>query len=107
MPDPKSDFESNLPQKISNDPDSASDIGAIFVFKITGEGGGTWTVNCKDEPGVSEGEHEDADCTLELTAEDWAAISENPMSAMSLYMGGKLKISGDPMKATKLQQLLG
>ncbi len=107
MPDAKTDFEKNLPEKISADPDNAKSIDAVFLFKISGDDGGTWTVNCKDAPGVSEGEAGEADCTLELTSEDWKTISDNPSSAMQLYFQGKLKVSGDAMKATKLQQLLG
>lgn len=107
MPDAKTDFEKNLPEKINGDPEAAKNIGAVFLFKITGDEGGTWTVNCKDDPGVYEGEKGEPDCTLELTEEDWKAISDNPSSAMQLYFQGKLKVSGDAMKATKLQQLLG
>jgi len=107
MPDAKTDFTENLPNKITGDPDAAKEIDAVFLFKISGDDGGTWTVNCRDEPGVHEGEVGDVDCTLELTSEDWQAISDNPASAMQLYFQGKLKVSGDAMKATKLQQLLG
>ena len=106
MPDAKSDFEKNLPEKISNDPENARAIDAVFLFKISGDDGGVWTVDCKNEPGVHEGEHGEPDCTLEMTSEDWKAISDNPSSAMQLYFQGKLKVSGDAMKATKLQQLL-
>jgi len=107
MPDPKSDFTKNLPEKITGDPEAAKEIDAVFLFKISGDDGGTWTVNCRDDLGVHDGEHGEADCTLELTSEDWQAISDNPQSAMQLYFQGKLKVSGDAMKATKLQQLLG
>lgn len=107
MPDAKTDFTQNLPEKISGDPDSAKEIDAVFLFKISGDDGGTWTVNCRDNVGVHEGEEGEADCTLELTSEDWQQISDNPSSAMQLYFQGKLKVSGDAMKATKLQQLLG
>ena len=107
MPDAKTDFTKNLPEKISDDPDNAKEIDAVFLFKITGDDGGTWTVNCRDDVGVHEGEHGEADCTLELSSEDWQAISDNPQMAMQLYFQGKLKVSGDAMKATKLQQLLG
>ncbi len=109
MPNAKMDFTENLPTKISGDPDAAKDIDAVFLFKITGDDGGTWTVNCRDELelGVSEGEVGEVDVTLELTSEDWREISDNPASAMQLYFQGKLKVSGDAMKATKLQLLLG
>lgn len=108
MPDAKTDFTKNLPEKIASDPDAAKAINAIFLFKIEGDEGGTWTVDLKsDEPGVKEGDAGGADCTLEMSAEDWKAISDNPQSAMALYFQGKLKVSGNAMLATKLQQLLG
>ena len=106
MPDAKTDFNENLPSKIANDPDASRAIGAIFLFKITGDEGGTWTVDLKEDLGVKEGEHGTPDCTLELTTEDWQQISDNPGSAMQLYFQGKLKVSGNAMLATKLQQLL-
>ncbi|MBX7196789.1 MAG: SCP2 sterol-binding domain-containing protein [Sandaracinaceae bacterium] len=105
MADAQSDFGTRLPTKISGNPDEAKAIGAVFLFKITGDGGGTWTVDCKNNPGVRAGE-EPADVTLELTAADWATISTNPGAAMQLYFTGKLKVSGNAMLATKLQKLL-
>jgi putative sterol carrier protein len=105
MADAQSDFGTRLPAKISGNPDEAKAIGAVFLFKITGDGGGTWTVDCKNTPGVRVGE-EPADVTLELSAGDWATISANPGAAMQLYFTGKLKVTGNAMLATKLQKLL-
>lgn len=107
MPDAKTDFTTNLPNKISADPDAFKATNAIFLFKISGDDGGTWTVDLKENVGVHEGEQGTPDCTLELTASDWQQISDNPSSAMQLYFQGKLKVSGNAMLATKLQQLLG
>jgi putative sterol carrier protein len=106
MADAKTDFEQVIPGKISADPDKAKNIGAIYLFKINGDGGGTWTVNLKDDPGVKEGDSGNAECTLEMSTDDWKSISENPQSAMQLYFQGKLKVSGNAMLATKLQQIL-
>lgn len=107
MADAQTDFTTRLPGKISGDPDKAKAIGAVFVFKINGDGGGVWTIDCKNNLGVREGAEEGADCTLELTSEDWKTISENAGAAMQLYFTGKLKVSGNAMLATKLQQILG
>jgi putative sterol carrier protein len=106
MADAKTDFETNIPEKISADPDKAKNIGAIYLFKIGGDNGGTWTVNLKDDPGVKEGDAGNAECTLEMSADDWKTISDNPSAAMQLYFQGKLKVSGNAMLATKLQQIL-
>ncbi|MBN8613307.1 MAG: SCP2 sterol-binding domain-containing protein [Deltaproteobacteria bacterium] len=105
MADAQTDFGTRLPEKISGNPDEAKAIGAVFLFKITGDGGGTWTVDCKNNPGVRAAE-EPADVTLELSSADWATISTNPGAAMQLYFTGKLKVTGNAMLATKLQKLL-
>ncbi|MCA9581195.1 MAG: SCP2 sterol-binding domain-containing protein [Myxococcales bacterium] len=106
MAEAKEFFGTKLPEKIAADPAKASAIGGVFVFKINGDGGGVWTVNLKDAPSVAEGEAEGAECTLEMSAEDWNTISENPGAAMQLYFGGKLKVTGNPMLATKLTSIL-
>jgi putative sterol carrier protein len=106
MADAKTDFSEKIPNKIEANPDSSKAINAVYLFKITGDGGGTWTVNLKDDLGVKEGEHGTPDCTIELSDEDWKSISDNPAAAMPLFFQGKLKVSGNTMLATKLQQIL-
>ena len=61
----------------------------------------------RDEPGVKDGEVGTADCTLEMSAEDWKTISDDPTKAMPLFFQGKLKVAGNAMLATQLQKLLG
>ena len=107
MADAQSDFGTRLPNKISGDPEKSKAIGAVFLFKITGDGGGVWTIDCKENIGVRPGDEGNADCTLEMLHDDWKVISENAGAAMQLYFTGKLKVSGNAMLATKLQQILG
>lgn len=106
MADAKTFFETTIPEKIKNDPDQAKSVDAIFLFIIEGDGGGTWTVNLKDEPGVTEGDAGNAECTIECSTENWAQIMENPQAAMQLYFANELKVSGNAMLATKLQEIL-
>ena len=107
MADAQTDFGTRIPAKIKANVDGAKAVGAVFVFNIIGDGGGTWTVNLKDDVGVKEGAAEGADCTLELTSDDWKLMSDTPGAAMQLYFQGKLKVSGNAMLATKLQTILG
>jgi putative sterol carrier protein len=107
MADAQHDFTERLPKKITGDLDKSKAIGAVFVFKINGDGGGVWTIDCKNDIGVRAGAQDGADVTLELTTDDWKTISTNAGAATQLYFAGKLKISGNVMLATKLQQILG
>lgn len=106
MPDAKTSFEKDIPERITADPEKAKAVGAIFLFKITGDEGGTWTVNLKDDVGVTEGDAGNSMCTIETSSENWVQISENPANAMQLYFSGELKVAGDAMLATKLQEIL-
>lgn len=106
MLDVKADFEENIAGKIAQNPDGAKLVDAIFTFKIVGDGGGTWTLNLKDDPGVTSGDAGNAECTVECAIEDWRAMRDDGSIAMRLFMEGKLKLSGNVMLATKLQQVL-
>ncbi len=96
-------FNETLPARLNKDPDAAKALDAILVFKITGDGGGTWTVDCKTgAPTIKEGEVDDADATMEVSVENFNAILEDFNMAMQLDVQGALLWEGDPMLATKL-----
>lgn len=99
-------FNEHMPKTFSTSPDKAKELNAIFLFKISGDSGGTWTVDTKaDTPVVKEGEAGTADCTIECSDEDFDAMLKDPQQGMQLFFAGKIKITGDPMLATKLQNL--
>ena len=99
-------FNDQVPKAIASKPDKAKEIGAIYLFKISGEGGGEWTVDLASaEPFCKPGVHGTAQCTIEVAHEDFKAMLGNPTLGMQLYFQGKLKVTGDPMLATKLQKL--
>lgn len=106
--DAKTLFDDKLPEVLKSAPDKAKEIGAIFLFKIAGDGGGNWTVDLKsDPPAVKAEETDDAECTIEVSSEDFQAMMKDPALGMQLYFQGKLKVAGDPMLATKLQNIFG
>mgnify|MGYP001819233312 FL=1 len=107
MPDPHTSFNQDIPRSIANDLDKAKAVDAIFLFRVNGEGGGVWTVNMKDAPGVTEGDAGNADCAIEISTDDWKAMTEKPGSAMQFFMQGKIKVSGNALLATKLQSVIG
>jgi len=107
MPDAKTSFSQDIPQSIERDIDKAKAVDAVFLFKINGDDGGIWTVNMKDAPGVIEGDAGNAECTIELSTEDWKAMTDKPGAAMQFFMQGKIKLTGNALLATKLQAVIG
>jgi putative sterol carrier protein len=99
-------FENMVPAALKQYPDKAREINAIYGFKIEGEGGGEWTVDLtSDPPEVTKGVSSKAQCTVEVSHEDFKTMLADPNAGMQLYFQGKLRVSGDPMLAMKLQQL--
>ena len=99
-------FNERVPKALTTNPAKAREIGAIYCFKIAGEGGGTWTVDlASDPPTCKTGDAGKAQCTVEVSHDDFKAMLGNPSLGMQLYFQGKLRVTGDPMLATKLQKL--
>ena len=98
-------FETRIPVALEKFPDQAKDVNAIYCFKISGKGGGTWTVDMTQDPPTCKAEEsETAQCTIEVGHNDFKAMLSDPEKGMQLYFQQKLKVSGDPVLATKLQQ---
>ena len=99
-------FDVLVPQGLKQFPDKAREVNAIYAFKISGEGGGEWTVDLTSEPPTCvRGDSGKAQCTVELAHDDFKQMLADPNAGMQLYFQGKLRVSGDPMLAMKLQQL--
>jgi hypothetical protein len=103
--DAKELFDEQVPKALKEHPDKAREVNAIYCFKITGDGGGDWTVDLASDPPTSaRGDTGKAQCTIELAHDDFKQMLANPQVGMQLYFQGKLRVTGDPMLATKLQK---
>lgn len=99
-------FDVQVPAGLKQFPDKARELNAVYGFKISGEGGGDWTVDLTaDPPTCTRGDSGKSQCTIEIDHEDFKAMLADPNAGMQLYFQGKLRVSGDPMLAMKLQQL--
>ena len=107
MPKDAADLFDNLvPQGLAANPDKARELNAIYCFKVSGDGGGEWTVDCTaTPPSCTKGDSGKAQCTVDVSNEDFKTMLSDPNAGMQLYFQGKLRVSGDPMLAMKLQQL--
>ncbi|MBI4952113.1 MAG: SCP2 sterol-binding domain-containing protein [Myxococcales bacterium] len=98
-------FNEDLTAGIAKNQDQAKAIGNKFQINVTGEGGGKWFVDCT-APKVEAGEPGGAECTVEITTEDFQKLMENPQAnGMQLFFAGKLKVTGNQMLGMKLQAL--
>lgn len=99
-------FDQQVPAALAAHPDKAKLIGAVYLFKIKGDDGGDWTVDlAATPPTCAPGERGQPQCTIEIAHDDFKQVLTNPALAMQMYFQGKLRVTGDPMLATKLSKL--
>ena len=98
-------FDDMIPKGIASNPGKAKEVGAVYGFRITGDGGGDWIVDLSaDPPSCKPGISDKAQCTIEVEHADFKRMLAEPNAGMELYFSGKLRVTGDPMLATRLQQ---
>ena len=99
-------FNDTLPAALSKNAEEAKTIGAKFQMNITGDTGGEWNIDVSSTGPVCKAGTGEADCTISITDEDFQKLVENPQAnGMQLFFAGKLKVTGNPMLAMKLQKL--
>nr|HID13447.1 short-chain dehydrogenase [Anaerolineae bacterium] len=87
-------------------PEAAAGVDVVFQFRISGPGGGDWTVVVKGQScTVEAGVHERPTTTIKMADEDFLALIAGRLPAMQAYTSGKLKIEGDLMKSQLIQRL--
>ncbi len=82
-------------------PDLAGKVNTTYLWKI---GDARWTLDLKGKGSVKPG-GDSGECTLELSQDDFIAMTQGKADAMKLFTSGKLKISGNVMASQKLQFL--
>lgn len=101
-------FDEVLPALLSEHAAKAKEVGVVYAFKVTGEGGGEWTVDLKGKiPDIQKGLQAGAGCVVEMAHQDLLTALANPSKFLQMFLAGKVKVtSGDPMLLMKLQRLL-
>jgi putative sterol carrier protein len=100
-------FNETLPAALSKNAEEAKTIGAKFQMNISGPTGGEWNVDVSSTGPACKPGTGDADCTIGISDEDFQRLVENPQAnGMQLFFAGKLKVTGNPLLAMKLQKLL-
>jgi 3-hydroxyacyl-CoA dehydrogenase/3a,7a,12a-trihydroxy-5b-cholest-24-enoyl-CoA hydratase len=82
-------------------PELQAKIGKSFLFKLKNPDS-AWVIDLKTTPATVKPGEGAADCSLELEDADFLAMTSGKADPMKLYMGGKLKVTGDVMASQKL-----
>ena len=94
-----------LAERDAAEPQLAARVNARYQFELSGEQGGSWVVDTTGSGEIRTGTLPNADCTIALHAVDFVALAQGKINPMAAFSTGKLKITGDPITAMKLQLL--
>ncbi len=90
---------------VERNPDLVNTVGTVFQFHLKNPDS-SWTVDLKSGKGsVTQGTAGSADVTLEISDDDFMAMTSGAADPQKLFMSGKLKISGNVMASQKLMFL--
>ena len=105
---PKSILEDAIPALLASKPELAKEINAVIHFVITGDQGGTWTLDTTKPSGfVSSGAEGTPKMTVTVSDADFLKIRAKQLNAQMAAMQGKLKFKPMDMGlAMKLGKLL-
>lgn len=87
--------------------DQAKGVEATYVYELSGNGGGTWTVSVKDQTvSVAEGGADNASVTYTMKADDYVKLANGDLGGAKAVMTRKLKVSGSIPLARKMNNFL-
>ncbi len=102
-----SELFSNMPGRFQADKAAGAEMG--ILFNLSGDEGGQYFVNINDgKLDVSEGAPvATPNATVNMSAEDFKAMSSGSLNPMMAFMTGKIKVDGDLDSVMKFQSLVG
>ena len=72
-------FDTLVPKGLELYPDKARELNAVYVFKITGDGGGDWTVDATSNPPTcTKGDSGKGQCVITVSHDDFKAMLADP-----------------------------
>lgn len=93
-----------LPAKL--DQEAAEGLSAIYQFELSGPQGGEYYLSIDQGAcEVIEGTHPEPQVTLAMTSDDCLGVLNGQLNGQSVFMAGRLRITGDLGLAMQLKML--
>lgn len=93
--------------RMNQHPEKLQGVSSEYRIELTGEGGGSFQLKMQDgKVIVSDQPGESVRATVTLSVADFADLLAEKVSAMALFMQGRVKLAGDMSEAFKLESLL-
>ncbi len=87
--------------------DKLKGISSDYVVDLTGDGGGRFRLRVQDgQVGIVPDEGAEPKAAVTLSTTDFADLLAEKVSAMGLFMQGRVKLQGDMSEAFRLESLL-
>lgn len=104
---PQEYFDQKVPENLRTKGDKISSINAVYEFQITGDNGGTWTLDLTAPGGsVCSGSSGKANCTVTMESANFVDLVTGKLNPQMAFMTGKLKVAGNMGLALKLTNIL-
>ncbi|MER3424207.1 MAG: hypothetical protein C4293_14290 [Nitrospiraceae bacterium] len=98
------EFFRRLPEKF--DADAAEGLAAVYQFDLSGPQGGQYQLVIDNgRCDLREGTHPDPDVTFSMSGEDCLDVLIGRLNGPSVFMSGRLRVSGDFGLALQLKSL--
>ncbi len=98
------EFFRRLPEKF--DPEAAEGVTAVYQFDLSGAQGGQYNLVVEDGTcTVHEGSHPDPHVVFSMSSDDCLGVLSGRLDGQSVFMSGRLRLSGDFGLAVQLKSL--
>jgi putative sterol carrier protein len=98
------EFFQRLPEKF--DPEAGEGVTAVYQFDLSGPQGGQYNLVVDDGTcSVQEGTHPDPHVVFSMSGEDCLGVLSGRLDGQSVFMSGRLRVSGDFGLAYQLKTL--
>ena len=99
-------YYEEIRELLDKEPHRTAGVVGSWQFNLSGNGGGSFFVEINDGKfRVEEGAVNDPGVTIAMTVDDYVAMASKKVPGAELFMGGRMRVSGDAMLGMRAEAL--